>query len=108
MTNHLFKGAVIGAAMAGVLAGAPTFAATGDTLKAVKDRGTLLCTGHNGTYLGFAEVDDKVSLCRIRSCAPDPFFPGCARLTPALPGKNDPVQVTGKGRREARQVAEES
>ncbi len=40
------------------LAGA-ALAAGGDTLKAVKERGTLLCTGHNGTYLGFAEVDDE-------------------------------------------------
>lgn len=26
-------------------------------LKTVKDRGSLRCTGHNGSYLGFAEVD---------------------------------------------------
>ena len=29
------------------------------TLDAVKARGSLLCTGHNGSFLGFAEVDDK-------------------------------------------------
>ncbi len=34
-------------------------AAAGDTVKAIKERGSLLCTGHNGSYLGFAEVDDK-------------------------------------------------
>ena len=28
-------------------------------LDTVKDRGTLLCSGHNGSYLGFAEVDDQ-------------------------------------------------
>ncbi len=51
-------------------------AATGDTLKAVKDRGSLLCTGHNGTYLGFAEVDDKgdwkgfdIELCKALATA---------------------------------------
>ena len=51
-------------------------AATGDTLKAVKDRGSLLCTGHNGTYLGFAEVDDQgawrgfdIELCKALATA---------------------------------------
>ncbi|WP_179130919.1 amino acid ABC transporter substrate-binding protein [Candidatus Entotheonella palauensis] len=51
-------------------------AATGDTLKAIKDRGALLCTGHNGTYLGFAEVDDKgawkgfdIELCKALATA---------------------------------------
>ncbi len=51
-------------------------AATGDTLKKVKERGQLLCTGHNGTYLGFAEVDDKgkwkgfdIELCKALATA---------------------------------------
>lgn len=35
----------------------PASAGLGDTLKTIKDRGHFLCTGHNGTYLGFAEVD---------------------------------------------------
>lgn len=34
-------------------------AANGDTLKTVQDRGHLACTGHNGSFEGFAEVDDK-------------------------------------------------
>ncbi|MDL2403745.1 amino acid ABC transporter substrate-binding protein [Rhizobium mayense] len=34
-------------------------AASGDTLKAVQARGHLACTGHNGSFEGFAEVDDK-------------------------------------------------
>lgn len=40
-------------------------------LDTVKERGSLLCSGHNGSYLGFAEVDDKgewkgldIDLCR--------------------------------------------
>lgn len=28
-------------------------------LKTVLDRGSLLCSGHNGSFLGFAEVDDE-------------------------------------------------
>jgi general L-amino acid transport system substrate-binding protein len=53
------RSALAGAALAMTLAAPQAQAATGDTLKTVKERGTLLCTGHNGTYLGFAEVDDK-------------------------------------------------
>jgi len=50
---------------------APVEAAGGKTLEAVKARGVLNCTGHDGSYLGFAEVDDKgtwrgidIDLCR--------------------------------------------
>ena len=42
----------------------------------VKERGALLCSGHNGSYLGFAEVDDEgewkgldIALCRALSTA---------------------------------------
>lgn len=61
------------AVVAGLLAltSVPAVAAVGDTLKTVKERGSLLCTGHDGSYLGFAEVDDKgnwkgldIDLCR--------------------------------------------
>ncbi|MBN9220296.1 MAG: amino acid ABC transporter substrate-binding protein [Mesorhizobium sp.] len=38
---------------------APAQAAGGKTLDTVKARGMLNCTGHDGSYLGFAEVDDK-------------------------------------------------
>jgi len=46
-------------------------AADKSRLETVKERGSLLCSGHNGSFLGFAEVDDKgkwkgvdVDLCR--------------------------------------------
>lgn len=68
-----------GAALA---AGVVAFSATamaadlGKTLKTVQERGQLLCTGHNGTYLGFAEVDDKgkwkgfdIELCKALAVA---------------------------------------
>jgi general L-amino acid transport system substrate-binding protein len=45
-----------GAALA-LSAALPAGAQTGDTLQAIQERGSLLCTGHNGSYLGFAEVD---------------------------------------------------
>jgi len=37
----------------------PAQAAGGKTLETVKARGVLNCPGHDGSYLGFAEVDDK-------------------------------------------------
>ena len=36
-----------------------SFAQFGETVKMIQERGSLLCTGHNGSYLGFAEVDDE-------------------------------------------------
>ncbi|MBT6274380.1 MAG: amino acid ABC transporter substrate-binding protein [Chromatiales bacterium] len=59
MLKTIAKVLVAGTLLAGIGLAGSAYAATGDTLKAVKARGTLLCTGHNGTYLGFAEVDDK-------------------------------------------------
>ena len=51
-------------------------AGNGDTLKTVKERGNFLCTGHDGSYLGFAEVDDQgewqgidIELCRAVATA---------------------------------------
>ncbi len=34
------------------------FAGNGDTLKAVQDRGSLLCSGHNGSFPPFVQVTD--------------------------------------------------
>ncbi|TIT65341.1 MAG: transporter substrate-binding domain-containing protein, partial [Mesorhizobium sp.] len=55
---------------------APAEAAGGKTLETVKARGLLNCTGHDGSYLGFAEVDDKgnwkgmdIDLCRAVATA---------------------------------------
>ncbi|MEM7206932.1 MAG: amino acid ABC transporter substrate-binding protein [Pseudomonadota bacterium] len=57
-----FKNALAVGATAGVIAlstiSLPAFAAKGDTLKAVKERGHLLCPGHNGSYPPFAIVSD--------------------------------------------------
>lgn len=50
---------------------APAYADFGSTLAGVKEAGALKCTSHNGSYLGFAEVDDNgewrgldIDLCR--------------------------------------------
>ncbi|MBI3517549.1 MAG: transporter substrate-binding domain-containing protein [Proteobacteria bacterium] len=54
----------------------PADAGLGDTVKTIKERGHLLCTGHNGTYLGFAEVDSTgnwhgfdIELCKAMATA---------------------------------------
>ena len=46
------------------------------TIKAIQDRGTMLCSGHNGSYFGFVEVNDKnewkgldIDLCRAMTTA---------------------------------------
>ncbi|MEO0819774.1 MAG: transporter substrate-binding domain-containing protein [Pseudomonadota bacterium] len=52
--------ALLTAATLGLAAATPAAAAEpGPTVAAIQERGSLLCTGHNGSYLGFAEVDDE-------------------------------------------------
>ncbi len=55
--KRLLLGCLVAAAL--IAPAQIAMAAAGDTVKAIKERGSLLCTGHNGSYLGFAEVDDK-------------------------------------------------
>ena len=62
------------AAAMGLSAGAAF--AESETLKTVQERGTLLCSGHNGSYFGFVEVNDKnewkgldIDLCRAMTTA---------------------------------------
>ena len=55
----------------------PTAAmAASPTIQKIKDRGTMLCSGHNGSYFGFVEVNDKnewkgldIDLCRAMTTA---------------------------------------
>ena len=74
----------LGAALI-ALSGGMAHANAGPTLKTVQDRGELLCTGHDGSYLGFAEVDGRgewkgidIELCRAVATA---IFGDPARLT---------------------------
>ena len=70
-------GIVTAAVTAMGLSGVATTAlAESPTLKAVQERGTLLCSGHNGSYFGFVEVNDKnewkgldIDLCRALTVA---------------------------------------
>jgi general L-amino acid transport system substrate-binding protein len=78
--EHIMKTCRIGVLTACALAAGALLAgqalAKSKTLDAIKERGALLCTGHNGSYLGFAEVDDKgnwtgfdIDLCRALATA---------------------------------------
>ena len=53
----LFAG-VTGCLLAASAFMAPAHAANGDTLKTVKERGSLLCSGHNGSFPPFTMVSD--------------------------------------------------
>ncbi|MDH3668311.1 MAG: amino acid ABC transporter substrate-binding protein [Paracoccaceae bacterium] len=72
-----WKSVLVVAASAASIALAPMAAsAESATLKTAKDRGTLLCSGHNGSYFGFVEVNDKnewkgldIDLCRALAIA---------------------------------------
>lgn len=55
--NRLMKTAFVAGGLA--VSAPAAFAGNGDTLKTVQARGELMCPGDTGSYLGFAEVDDK-------------------------------------------------
>lgn len=70
----MMKHALAAIAVAGFATAAQ--ADNGDTLRTVQERGNFLCTGHDGSYLGFAEVDDQgqwqgidIELCRAVATA---------------------------------------
>ncbi|WP_217358700.1 amino acid ABC transporter substrate-binding protein [Thalassococcus sp. S3] len=70
--NHFAKLGAIAAVVC-----APTWAAAESaTVKQIEDRGTMLCSGHNGSYFGFVEVNDRnewkgldIDICRALTTA---------------------------------------
>ncbi|MEM8790197.1 MAG: amino acid ABC transporter substrate-binding protein [Pseudomonadota bacterium] len=63
-------------AAAGLMASGGAAIAESPTLKTIQERGTLLCSGHNGSYFGFVEVNDRnewkgldIDLCRALTVA---------------------------------------
>ncbi|MEP2782832.1 MAG: transporter substrate-binding domain-containing protein [Pseudoruegeria sp.] len=72
MLKRLTAGAVAAASLV-----APQMAvAQSATVQQIMDRGTMLCSGHNGSYFGFVEVNDKnewkgldIDLCRALTTA---------------------------------------
>lgn len=85
MATNFAKIACAVAFAAGVAAPV-TAAAKSSTVTAIEERGTLLCSGHNGSYFGFVEVNDKnewkgldIDMCRA--------------LTTAILGDPDKAQI---------------
>ena len=75
-TKTFITGASGAVLAASALMATPAYAANGDTLKTVKERGSLLCSGHNGSYPPFTMVSDDnkwrgydVDYCRALSVA---------------------------------------
>jgi general L-amino acid transport system substrate-binding protein len=64
----------------------PASAAPGETVAKIKERGRLLCTGHNGSYLGFAEVDNQGNWSGFD-------IDMCKALATAILGSPDAVQI---------------
>lgn len=78
-------------------------AAEGDTLAAVKERGALACSGHNGSYLGMAEVDDKgnwkgfdIDLCRAVATAIFGDYEGHLNILPVSWAQRWPMLQSGE------------
>ena len=72
----MIKSFAISAILAAGLAAPQLASAESETLKQIEERGTLLCSGHNGSYFGFVEVNDKnewkgldIDLCRALTTA---------------------------------------
>ncbi|MEM9971679.1 MAG: hypothetical protein AAF762_11360 [Pseudomonadota bacterium] len=70
--SHLAKTVMGGRAALPILAAPTTAAAERPTRGGVKERGTVLCSGHNGNYFGLVEVNDQnegrasTSTCAVR------------------------------------------
>lgn len=100
--NVFAKVAAAGLALA-TTALSPAYAGIGDTLKAVKERGSLLCTGHNGSYLGLAEVDDKgnwkgfdIDLCRAVATAIFGEYENSLKIVPVSWAQRFPAIQSGE------------
>ena len=89
-------------AAASVAVALPTTAiAESPTLQTIKDRGTLLCSGHNGSFFGFVEVNDRnewsgldIDMCRGLATA---IFgtPDAAQIVPLSWAQRFPALQSG-------------
>ncbi len=96
------KPLAIGATAALMLAPA-AHAEFGATLKTIQDRGSLSCTGHNGSFPGMAEVDDKgswigfdIDLCRALATAIFGAFEGHLTIQPTSWAQRWPSLQSGE------------
>lgn len=83
MFNKVSAAALVAAA---ALAPATMAQAQSATVQEIVDRGTLLCSGHNGSYFGFVEVNDQNEWRGLD-------IDLCTALTVALLGDPDAVQI---------------
>ncbi|WP_299740097.1 transporter substrate-binding domain-containing protein [uncultured Roseobacter sp.] len=72
----LTKATVVSMAAAAIAMLPGAVLAESPTVKEIQDRGTMLCSGHNGSYFGFVEVNDKnewkgldIDICRALTTA---------------------------------------
>lgn len=75
----------------------------GDTLKTVQERGSLSCTGHNGSYPGMAEVDDQgrwkgvdIDMCRALATAIFGTYEGHLTIQPTSWAQRWPSLQSGE------------
>lgn len=76
MFGKAIKAIFASGVMAAAGAAGTTALAESATVKTIQERGTLMCSGHNGSYFGFVEVNDKnewkgldIDLCRALTTA---------------------------------------
>lgn len=84
-------------------AATPALADGSPTLDKIKERGAFNCTGHNGSYLGLAEVDDKgnwkgfdVDLCRAVATAIFGDYEGHLNIKPTSWAQRWPSLQSGE------------
>ncbi|WP_298973130.1 transporter substrate-binding domain-containing protein [uncultured Roseobacter sp.] len=72
----LTKATVVSMAAAAIAMLPGAVLAESPTVKEIQERGTMLCSGHNGSYFGFVEVNDKnewkgldIDICRALTTA---------------------------------------
>ena len=89
-------------AAAGIVIAAGAAQAQESRLKTVLDRGSLLCSGHNGSFLGFAEVDDKgrwkgvdIDMCRALASGLFGTYEGNLEIVPISWAQRWPALQSG-------------
>lgn len=94
---------VLLAALALTVSGYSASAEMGDTLKKVKERGSLSCTGHNGSFPGMAEMDDKgnwrgfdIDLCKALATAIFGSHEGHLNILPTSWAQRWPMLQSGE------------
>ncbi len=94
---------IVGAVCGAIMSLAATVPASANTLSTVKSRGTLNCTGHNGSYPGLAEVDDKgnwkgldIDLCRAVASAIFGTYEGHLTIVPISWAQRWPMLQSGE------------